>query len=364
MANPVLKNQINFLQLIYSQLNTFAKLDNFLDLFDTAFGSDYDYKAVVKLRSQWQKSDFSQLPEIEVISSSILGNANGAYAKSNNKIYLSDNFVATALSISLQALLLEEIGHYVDGLGLVSRVDNSQVDYYDADAIGSIIGLTGADGEYVNRYQYLPFGEDLSKTETVSNPFEYVGQWGVMDEGNGLDFMRSRFYDKVIGKFSSIDPIGLALGDSNFYSYASNTPLNQIDPDGNTPLIVAGTALGALAGMSTYVVGTVLSGKKTTLGGFAGSAVSGAITGGVLGATGGLGLSGSAVLGATSSAIGYRIEKAIDKQPIDLIDFSSTTILGALPLGKAKVSKPTTWGLGSPEFKNTFLKGSIGVSGR
>ncbi|MFM6436862.1 MAG: Calx-beta domain-containing protein, partial [Microcystis panniformis] len=248
------------------------------------------------------------------------------------------------------------IAHYVHGLGLVSRVDNSQVNYYDADAIGSIIGLTGADGEYVNRYQYLPFGEDLSKTETVANPFEYVGQWGVMDESNGLDFMRSRYYDKVIGKFSSIDPLGLASGDSNFYSYTSNAPLNQIDPEGNTPLVAAGAALGALAGMSTYVVGQVLSGQKTTLGGFAGSAVSGAITGGFLGATGGFGALGSVGLGGFSSAIGYRIEKAIDKKPIDLLDFTSTTILGTLPLGKAKVSKPTTWGLGSPGFKNTFWK--------
>jgi RHS repeat-associated protein len=124
------------------------------------------------------------------------------------------------------------IAHYVHGLGLVSRVDNSQVDYYDADAIGSIIGLTGSDGEYVNQYQYLPFGEDLSKVEAVPNPFEYVGEWGVMDEGNGLDFMRSRFYTSDDGRFLNVDPIGQA-GGLNLYAYVGNNPTNFVDISGH-----------------------------------------------------------------------------------------------------------------------------------
>ena len=66
------------------------------------------------LRSQWQAQDFSQLPAIAVISGDILGNARGAYAKSTNTIYLSDRFVTNASQQSLEAVLLEEIGHFVD----------------------------------------------------------------------------------------------------------------------------------------------------------------------------------------------------------------------------------------------------------
>ena len=125
------------------------------------------------------------------------------------------------------------VARYTHGIGLVSRVDGSNAaTYYDADAIGSTVGLTGADGSYLNRYSYLPFGEDLVKEEKVANPFEYVGQWGVMDEGNGLDFMRARYYDSKNGRFVAPDPIGLAGGDTNFYSYVRNNPVSLVDPQG------------------------------------------------------------------------------------------------------------------------------------
>jgi len=124
------------------------------------------------------------------------------------------------------------IANYTHGLGLVSRFDGSNESYYDADAIGSIVGLTGNSGSYLNQYSYLPFGEDLSKTETVSNSFEYVGQFGVMDEGNGLDFMRARYYDANTGRFTSPDPIGINGGDINLYRYVDNESTGYVDPIG------------------------------------------------------------------------------------------------------------------------------------
>ena len=127
------------------------------------------------------------------------------------------------------------VARYTHGLGLTSRIDASNAaTYYDSDAIGSTVGLTGANGDYLNRYSYLPFGENLTTVEAVTNPFEYVGQWGVMDEGNGLDFMRQRFYLSSIGNFTSIDPIGLPpLG---LYTYANNSPVQLTDPSGLRPV--------------------------------------------------------------------------------------------------------------------------------
>ena len=93
----------NLLELTYQELQTFSESDDFWNLFDTAFGKGYNRTAATKLRSQWQSGDFSQFPAVEIISSSILGNANGAYATSNNKIYLSETFVNTATTASLSA---------------------------------------------------------------------------------------------------------------------------------------------------------------------------------------------------------------------------------------------------------------------
>jgi RHS repeat-associated protein len=120
---------------------------------------------------------------------------------------------------------------YIHGIGLVSRLDaTNNATYYDFDALGSTVGLTGGSGNYVNTYSYLPFGEDLTKNETVANPFEYVGQWGVMDEGNGLDFMRARFYQPAIGSFTTIDPLKNSL--LRNYNYSNNSPTQFIDPSG------------------------------------------------------------------------------------------------------------------------------------
>ncbi|MEY3222378.1 MAG: hypothetical protein RLZZ203_1234, partial [Cyanobacteriota bacterium] len=102
------------LMLTYNQLIAFSGLGNFWQVFNTAFGTQYNRSFAEILHLQWQSGDFSQLPQIEILDSSILGGANGAYASSTNKIYLSANFVATATAKTLFSRLLEEIGHFID----------------------------------------------------------------------------------------------------------------------------------------------------------------------------------------------------------------------------------------------------------
>ena len=105
---------VSSLASVYAQLTNFANLSNFWSLFNTAFGSSYNFATAATFKSQWQSQDFSLFPQIEIVSNSILGKANGAYAISTNKIYLSDQFLNTASQQSLEAVLLEEFGHFVD----------------------------------------------------------------------------------------------------------------------------------------------------------------------------------------------------------------------------------------------------------
>ena len=102
------------LPITYNQLIDFANKNNFWQVFDTAFGTQYNLSLAEILRLQWEAGDFSQLPQIEVLDSSILGSANGAYASSENRIYLSNTFVASASLAAISGVLLEEIGHFVD----------------------------------------------------------------------------------------------------------------------------------------------------------------------------------------------------------------------------------------------------------
>ncbi len=108
---------------VYAQLTSFANLSNFWSLFNTAFGSSYDSATAATLRSQWQSGNFSQFPQIEIVSSDVLGTANGAYASRSNTIYLSASFLAIASQESLSNLILEEFGHFVDAQ--VNSVDSA-----------------------------------------------------------------------------------------------------------------------------------------------------------------------------------------------------------------------------------------------
>ncbi len=92
------------LPAVYDILFDFAQSDDFWANLETAFGTGYDVVKATQLQQQWRSRNFSQLPEIEVVSSSVLGSANGAYGISTNKIYLSESFFASVILHRLPSL--------------------------------------------------------------------------------------------------------------------------------------------------------------------------------------------------------------------------------------------------------------------
>jgi RHS repeat-associated protein len=120
--------------------------------------------------------------------------------------------------------------HYTYGFGLVSQVSAAGITgYYDSNNIGSTVGITGANGSYVNKYAYLPFGQTIAVASPVVNPFTFVGQYGVQDNGIGVLDMRARTYSVTTGQFLSRDPNGIVGGDANTKRYVGNDPTTLID---------------------------------------------------------------------------------------------------------------------------------------
>jgi RHS repeat-associated protein len=53
------------------------------------------------------------------------------------------------------------------------------------------------------------------------------------DTDIGLSYMQARYYDPVIGRFYSNDPVGFRdIHSFNRYAYANNNPYKFVDPDG------------------------------------------------------------------------------------------------------------------------------------
>ncbi len=123
--------------------------------------------------------------------------------------------------------------YYIHGAGLLAMVTPANAVYtYHFNAVGSTVAMTDSTQVMVNKYAYDPFGNVVNQVEAVSQPFKFVGQYGVMTEPNGFYYMRARYYDPEVGRFISEDPSGFEGGDVNLCAYASNNPVLLIDPLG------------------------------------------------------------------------------------------------------------------------------------
>lgn len=74
----------------------------------------------------------------------------------------------------------------------------------------STLAQTNAQGGgLANSYGYSPYGESNTVgPDATNNPSQYTGREN--DGATGLLFYRARYYDPVLKRFISEDPIGLA----------------------------------------------------------------------------------------------------------------------------------------------------------
>jgi len=120
------------------------------------------------------------------------------------------------------------------------------------DALNSVIAqLNDEDSATVaNSYAYSPYGESQTiGPDATSNPIRYTSR---ENDGTELYFYRARYYDPVLKRFISSDPIGLH-GGRNFYAYVEGNPISSVDPLGLATYMCTQPlhALGA-AGRAVY----------------------------------------------------------------------------------------------------------------
>ena len=115
--------------------------------------------------------------------------------------------------------------------------------------------------------------EDLA----TKNPFRYRGYY--YDQDTRLYYLKSRYYDPVVGRFITIDDISYidpeTINGLNLYAYCGNNPVMHIDANGNAwwEWLLAGLLVAAC------IVGAVFTGGATLLGAaFIGAAIGGGLS--------------------------------------------------------------------------------------
>ncbi|MDV6314914.1 RHS repeat-associated core domain-containing protein [Idiomarina sp. HP20-50] len=83
-------------------------------------------------------------------------------------------------------------------------------------------------------YKILLDGEAVAQVGDTNSPSNKQGYTGHVGDDTGLVYMQARYYDPVIGRFYSNDPVGFTgeIDTFNRYSYVANNPYKYTDPTG------------------------------------------------------------------------------------------------------------------------------------
>jgi RHS repeat-associated protein len=108
--------------------------------------------------------------------------------------------------------------------------------FYHTDHLGTPMEMTDEEGRIVWWGTYKTFGACWAKEGcSIENNLRLPGQY--YDVESGLHYNCFRYYDPIVGRYISQDPIRYAAGDFNLYRYCGNDPTGKIDPYG----LVAGS---------------------------------------------------------------------------------------------------------------------------
>ena len=111
---------------------------------------------------------------------------------------------------------------YIRSSELIARNTDAARTYYHyaSDEMGSTTHIVDENGNVKNRYAYDAWGKIMAKEEAIPNRFTYYGQQ--IDPITQQYYLRARFYNPVIGRFTQEDTY---RGDGlNLYVYCTNRP--------------------------------------------------------------------------------------------------------------------------------------------
>jgi RHS repeat-associated protein len=157
-------------------------------------------------------------------------------AREASTVYLKDSFEdhrSPDIASGRNTLL-----HVVDGkkrialirLGPPHKDDAAPpVQYQVADHLGSATVVVDASGNWVSREEYFAYG-DTSFGSFAKKRYRYSGK--ERDEESGLYYFGVRYYNPLLCRWMSCDPLFLWQGATNLFAYVSGNPMRYRDQIG------------------------------------------------------------------------------------------------------------------------------------
>jgi RHS repeat-associated protein len=220
------------------------------------------YDGAGNLKRDQAGSAFTYDGESRQLTSSVGGvSANYFYDGDGRRVKKVVGTVTTVFVYNASGQLVAE---YVND-PVPPPVGGGGTSYLTSDYLGSTRVVTKADGSVKARYDYLPYGEELS---SAIGGRSQVSGYGVADSTrqkftakgrdaeSGLDYFGARYYSSAQGRFTSVDPHNIILEAQstaelspqkasaqvlsylaapqqwNRYANVANNPLIYIDPTG------------------------------------------------------------------------------------------------------------------------------------
>jgi RHS repeat-associated protein len=134
---------------------------------------------------------------------------------------------------------------------LISERRGGQTYQHHYDALGSTRILTDENGQITDTFEYDAWGNEVARTGAIETPFRWLGKTGYSSSAASGVWVRRRLYNKELGRWSAVDPLGLTDA-LNVYLYSRNEPVSVSDPSGLKcgPANRIGTKYGCFCGVN------------------------------------------------------------------------------------------------------------------